>query len=38
MLDFLKGLFALNSSLLGKVRAVTAYDEALALHGNKEFK
>ena len=38
MLKFIQGLLNLNALLASKVRATTAYDEALAYHGAKDYK
>jgi TPR repeat protein len=38
MLNFVKNLVALNFAMANKVRSITAYDEALALHSAKDFK
>jgi TPR repeat protein len=38
MLKFVQNLFNLNSALLQNAQAVTLYDEALALHGAKEYR
>jgi TPR repeat protein len=38
MLKLINNLLSLNLSLSKKIRAVTSFDEALALHANGEFK
>lgn len=38
MLKLLQNLLNLNLALAGKVRSVQAYDEALALHGAKDYR
>jgi hypothetical protein len=38
MLRFLQNLMALNGTTLNKARAVTLYDDALALHRAKQYK
>lgn len=37
MLNFVKALVTLNSAMAEKVRSITAYDEALAFHGRREY-
>ena len=37
MLKFIQQLIDLNSALVAKARSATIYDEALALHGAKEY-
>lgn len=38
MLHLVKSLLEFNSAMADQLRAVSAYDEALALHGAKDFK
>jgi len=38
LLQFIKNLIFLNGVLLSKAKAITTYDEALALHSAKDYK
>jgi len=38
MLNLIRTLIGFNTAIAGKIRAIQAFDEALALHGAKNHK